>query len=429
MADWLPSEREWIAQLAERVLMGEIALVRSLPRWGMSTVGKSVAKTLGESAVVVDGRSITEGNQKAVRERIDADVATAIEKTGCAQLIFDDYGRAIRRSQGGTLHSMLYRLLVDSTAARDTGAMLIARSADTLDLNFSGSPLISRGQTVVLPVLAAEDADALGIELAALTKLAGESTWLARRFLNTSARQGRVNAVEHLNNDRRRIIGALPPAAVEVLLGARTAANIDATSHEALLCLGSINTGGEFESSALVDESLLLQEARLWSPGWPARPGDSVRRFAELLAGAEDAIWVDRYLLSEPSRVRSFLERLRLLTATRLRLLVSDDRDRPGFAGAISSALGGIDDVDVRFMNRNDRKKLHDRHLVIPALRSGFVLPTAGVILGTDDPGSAVSVPMPTLAMNYAECWDRGSRVFSLHAKLGGSERAPGDGE
>lgn len=33
------------------------------------------------------------------------------------------------------------------------------------------------------------------------------------------------------------------------------------------------------------------------------------------------------------------------------------------------------------------------------SLRSGFVLPTAAVILGADDPGSAVSVPMPDLAI------------------------------
>lgn len=412
VAEWLPSERSWIERLAERVFEGEIVLVRALPRWGLSTVCKSVAEILGDSAVEVEGRAVTEGNQKAVREKIDADVSASIEKSGCAQLIFDDYGRAIRRSQGGTLHSMLYRLLIDSVAARDTGALLVARSGDMLDLNFSGSPLISRAQTVVLPELGEEDSEAVSIEIATLREMVGKSTWLARQFLGVGARQGRVGAVEHLNNDRRRIVEALPPPAVEVLAGARPVRDCDAVSREALLCLGSINAAGDFVPAGLVAESTLLSEVRVSNPGWPADSGESVQRFADLLSGVEDAIWVDRYLFSEPARVRSFLGELRKLTATRLRLLVSDDRDRPDFAGAISAALDGLDGVQVRFMSRHDRRKLHDRHLVFPAMKSGAVLPTAGVILGVDDPGSAVSVAMPALAINYAECWNHGARVW-----------------
>lgn len=411
MTDWLPSERSWLGQLTERVFTGDVVLVRAIPRWGLTAACVSVADALGESAVVVDGRAFTEANQKTARDKIAADVAAAIDRAGCAQLIFDNYGRAIRRSQGGTLHSLLYGVLIDSEAARDTGALLVARSGDMLDLSFSGSPLISRAQTVVLPVLDAEDARVLGFGLPALEKLAGPSTWLARRFLNASPRQGSVSAVEHLNNDRRRIVEALPPAAVEVLAGARRAEDADAVSREALLCLGSISGNGDFEASSLVVESSLLEEVQTHSPGWPATPAESVKRFASLLAGVADATWVDRYLFSEPLRVRAFLIELRKFTSARLRLLVSDDRDRSDFAGAVSSALQDLNDVEVRFMDRRDRRKLHDRHLVIPASRCGFVLPTAGVILGADEPGSAVSVPMPALAINYAECWAHASPI------------------
>jgi hypothetical protein len=410
--EWLPSERSWIDQLTNRVFEGEIVLVRSLPRWGLSAVCKSVADALGESAVAVEGRAITEGNQRVERQRIDEDVSAAIERTGYAQLIFDDYGRAIRRSQGGTLHSMLYRLLVDSEAARDTGALLVARSGDMLNLNFSGSPLISRARTVVLPVLGLEDAEALSTDLAALKAMVGESTWLARQFLGVSTRQGQVGALEHLNNDSRRIVAALPPPTMEVLADARAPHDCDAVSREALLCLGSTDADGTFAPAGLVAESTLLDEVRLRNPGWPAGRGESVQRFADMLAGVEDAIWVDRYLLSEPTKVRAFLVELRRWTATRLRLLVSDDRDRPDFAGTVSLALDGLDGVQVRFMSRHDRRLLHDRHLVLPALGSGFVLPTAGVVLSIDAPGSAVSVPMPALAINYAQCWQRGTRVF-----------------
>lgn len=393
--------------------MGELVLVRSIPRWGLSSACESIADGLGESAVVVDGRAFTEKNQKALREEIDSGVAAAIEKTGCAQLIFDNYGHAIRRSQGGTLHSMLYRLLVDSEGARDTGALLVARPADMLDLRFSGSPLISRTQTVVLPAVTAQDADALGVDFADLTRHAGESTWLARRFINVTARQGTVSAVEHLNNDRRRIVASLPPAAIEVLAGARAAADANAMSREALMCLGSFDANDSFEPSELVRQSQVLAEVQQRNPGWPNRFDDSVRRFALSLAGVQSAIWVDRYLFhAGPSQVRAFLDALRGHTETGLRLLVSEDRTQSGFSREISSALQGLDGVQVRFMNRHDWHQLHDRHLVLPAFQSGYVLPTARVIVGMDDPGSAVSVPMPALAVDYAAFWDRGVPVY-----------------
>lgn len=412
LTNWLPSERSWIERLAERVLDGEIVLVRALPRWGLSTVCKSVVTILGDSAVAVEGRTVKEVNQKDIRDSIDEKVSRNIDKHGCAQLIFDDYGRAIRRSQGGTLHSMLYRLLVDSEDARDTGALLIARSGDSLDLNFSGSPLISRARSVILPSLGADDSATLSIDIDILREMAGDSTWLARQLLGVSNRQGRVGAIEHLNSDRRRIVEALPPAAVEVLAGVKPGRDCDVISKEALLSLGSFDAAGTFKPAKLVSESTLLDEVEIRNPGWPTDSGDSIRIFADMLAGVEDAIWVDRYLFADPLRVRRFLLRLRRLTSTQLRLLVSSDPGRPDLAVSICTALEDIDGVKVRFMDRNDRRKLHDRHLVFPAMRNGIILPTARVILGVDDPGSAVSVAMPALAINYAECWSRGTRVW-----------------
>lgn len=412
--DWLPSEQTWLADLSNRVLTGEITLIRALPRWGMSAACKSISVTLESSAVVVDGRSIIESNQAAVRDKIKLDIAEAIENFGCAQLIFDNYGHALKHSQGGALHSMLYGLLVDSDEARDIGALFVARSNDILDFSFSGSPLISRAETVVLPILEQEDARVLGFSLARLTNLVGESTWLARRFLNSSERQGRVSAVEHLSNDRRRIAAALSPTATEVLAGARATSDLDPISRETLMCLGYFTETGEFETSSLVDESRLRDEIRIQSPGWPSSLDESVKRFAELLEGAEDAIWVDRYLFSCPPMLGNFLFRLRELSSTRLRLLISDDRNRLGFAQEIASVVDVVDDVKVRFMNRNDRHRLHDRHLILSNLKSGYVIPTAGVILGRDDPGSAVSVPMPALAIDYAECWRNGTVVRAV---------------
>lgn len=412
MADWLPSEAKWLNKITDRVFDGHVILVRSIPRWGLTTACEDIANLIGPSAVTVSGRAITENNQKAEREKIDADVRSAINECGFAQLIFDDYGRAIRRSQAGTLHSMLYRLLIDSPSARDTGALLIGRPDDVLDLNFSGSPLISRATSFTLPTLSAEDAKEVGLELREIKELSGDSTWLARRFLRVPRRQGHVSALEHINNDRRRILESLSPAALEVLAGTKSARSLDAASREPLGCLGSFSESGQFGASQIVRESKLLGELKQRNCGWPDTFQESVHRFAELLSGSDNAIWVDRYLFTEPGRAGEFLNTLRSRSRARLRLLTSDDPNRPHFAEDIRAALGSLDDIVVHFMHRHDRGNLHDRHLILPSLGCGFVIPTAGVILGRDAPGSAVSVPMSTLAINFNEYWQRGTKVY-----------------
>ncbi len=410
MVNWLPSERRWIDGLAERVFDGEIVLARAVPRWGITAVCEALSDTLGESVVRVDGRLVTEENQKVFREELDSNIRAAINRTGVAQLLFDNYGRAIRRSQGGHLHSLLYRALVDSPTARDTGALLTARPNDMLDPGFAGSPLISRVRPLVLPALDHDDAELLGISLSDLRVLAGDSTWLARHLLDGGLRQGRVSAVEHLTHDRRRIVEALPPGAVNKLAGGTATSRLDVISREALMCFGCIGPTDEFEPATLVVESALIDEFRAQNPSWPASLDESVERFADLLAGAENAFWVDRWIFSRPSRTREFLDRLRVHTSARLRLLTSDDRDRGAFAQSIAAALEGIEDVEVRFMHWSDRRLLHDRHLALPALKTGYILPTANVVLAVDDPGNAVAARIP--AVDYTPYWSRASRVF-----------------
>ena len=385
-------------------------LVRGLPRWGLSTACQAVSEALGESAILLDGREVTEQNQRDFRDRLVSRVNEVIVRTGWAQLIFDNYGRAIRRSQGGILHSILYQLLIDSPAARDTGALLTARMGESLNLTFSGSPLISRARTVLLPELQESDAHSLGKDLEELRRLAGDSTWLARRLWRDGSRRGRVGVVDHLNHDAARIVESLPPGAVGVLAGSLDRADVDALSREALMCVGTFSDSGSYAPATLVTESALIAEIHRLNPAWPGDLRESVRRFAELLAGAESALWVDRYILREPARVRSFLELLRLRTNARLRLLVSDDRDRQDFAKTVASALQGLDRVEVRFMHWADRKQLHDRHLVLPSLRSGYVLPTSGVILGLDHPGTAVAARIA--AIDYSSYWSRARGVF-----------------
>lgn len=412
MAKWLPSESTWLNQLSERVLIGDILVVRALPRWGLTSACKELCNILGDSAVFVDGKEFTEDAQTEFRDNIDQSIQRALDETGSAQLIFDNYGTAIRRSQGGHLHSMLYRLLIDGKSAQDIGALLTARSDDMLDIEFSGSPLISRAETVVLPTLGPEDAEAVGENIDLIERTFGQSTWLARRLLQSDNRQAVVAAIEHLNADRHRIVRHLPPDTVKTLIASDSISNINPLAQEILLCFGGLDGTGSYWASKVTESSALVQAVQEQSPGWPPGFSDSIERFAALIGDLDDAIWVDRYLLANPLRARRFLGHLQRKVSIKLRLLVSDDRSKPDFLNEIRVALAGLDDIQVRFMTTRDRHELHDRHLVFPSLRCGVVLPTSGVIFGHDSPGSAVSVPLPRLAINYSECWSRGIRVY-----------------
>jgi len=410
-ASWLPSDIRWIEHVIERLIDGETLLVRGLPRTGKSMVCEAISHELGASAYAVFGSRVDEANQGDTRERIRSAVAARIETHGCAQLIFDDYGKAIRRSQGGRLHSFLYGLLVDGPYARDTGALLTSRHGDDLDLRFAGSPLLSRALVLSLPEADNEDAAELGVDLATLRSLAGGSTAFARRMIGQAPATPTMALVEYLKTDRSRIAADVPPEVIEVLLGAGTPDRLSAAGMKILEMFGTIVADRDFQPARVVVESSFIEELSAASPGWPGDRSESLDRFALLLSGAEEALWVDRYLFAQPTELGLFLREVRARTDTRLRLLGSDDREIPDQATRLRSAICGLNGVEARTMTRSDRRLLHDRHLVLPALRTGFVLPTAGVVTGCHRPGSAVSVRMPGLPVNYDDYWRRGALI------------------
>lgn len=413
MIKWLPSESRWIDELADRALTGEILVVRAARGWGLSELATSLVSRLGDSAVLVNGRSFTEENQRNERDALRSKLERVVGSEHCAQLIFDDYGFAIRRSQGGTLHSMLYGLLVDSGVAADIGAVLIARIGDTIDLNLSGSPLLSRAQTMSLPTIGKEDAAVLGIDLQRIRDRVGDGTWLARRISNSrDLSSGELDVVQHLNFSARSIVESLPYPSVEVLAGARRYCEADLLSREALRLFGSVPEGGDYVLGSLVSQSTLLDVVHIESPGWPSNFEASVKRFAELVAGASDCLWVDRYLFSDPQMARKFVDRLRSYSYVRIKFLVSGEKMDSGLKSEIQTAFHGLSNVVVKFMTNYDRRLLHDRHLIISSSMTGFNLPTARVIFGVDDPGSAVVSKLPAFAIDYSECWGRAAPVF-----------------
>lgn len=68
--NWLPTEHLWLESICEGLVEGEVLLVRGLPRWGLSTACQAVSEALGESAILLDGREVTEQNQRDFRDRL-----------------------------------------------------------------------------------------------------------------------------------------------------------------------------------------------------------------------------------------------------------------------------------------------------------------------------------------------------------------------
>ena len=407
----VPSDKAWIEDVAGRLLDGSILLLRGLPRSGKTMLSAAVEELLGPSALMVKGKDFTESSQRDARANLSSNVAGLIEAHHCAQLLFDDYGHAIRRSQGGALHSGLYQLLVDGENARDTGALLTCRYLDNVDARFAGSPLLSRAEIIQPPILADRDAKALGIPLGRLRMSAGHTTSLARRLGPEGSVVRTLGVVEYLVVDTASIVNDLPPHAIEVLVNARQYNDADSISRQALLGLGYVNEEGTFIVAEAVRESGLATELQVRNPGWPNTDRASIDAFVDMLAGSNDAIWIDRYLLKDVARLRSFIESLRAHTDCRLRLLSSDDWDVGGVCKRDAQSFKEIPGVEVRLMKPADRSSLHDRQLILPEQRNGFVLPTARVILGSDAPGSAVAVRIPRLPVDYSYFWRRANDI------------------
>ena len=406
----LPSERDWVDDVADRLLAGDRLLVRGLPRSGKTLLARAVADLLGETAIYVDGANITEQNQAEQHARLRADVEDRVQTHDCAQLVFDGYGRAIRRSRGAILHSQLYGQLVDGSRSRDIGALFTSRYADALDIKVSGSPLLGRVTVIELPTLTDADASKLGLDLETARSSFGDSTTLARLALNAEPMGSADGIVDFLSINATSLGRDLPPGAVQVLVGARNFGEADGMSRRALRSLGSASDGG-YRVARVVADSRLVSELGAKNHRWPGTDAASVDRFCELIDDCLNALWVDRYLFEHPEPLARFLTSVRRSTAVPIRLLGKPVTDHRVVRVGISAHIDKVPNVEARVMSYQDVKALHDRHLVDPTRGIGFVLPTADVILGRVEPGSAVSVVMPSLDFNYDDCWSRGASL------------------
>lgn len=309
------------------------------------------------------------------------------------------------------MHSQLYGQLVDGPYGRDIGALFTSRYADVLDLKVSGSPLLGRAEFIELPKLSKEDAAILGLMIGQARSYYGDVTSLAHVAFRSGAFATAEAVSGFVSANATSFVRDLPPDAARVLLGERSFSAADGASRQALRGLGTEDDGTYTIAQAVV-QSKLLSELRSRNPGWPKGKVHSVARFVELLSDAPNAIWVDRYLYEKPNHLARFLKEVRSVNDTPIRLLGKPVNDYALVRHDIATALKGIADIDARVMAYSDVSRLHDRHLVSPSFDTGYILPTAGVILGFDDPGSAIVVKMPSIAFEYEACWRRGGSLI-----------------
>jgi hypothetical protein len=340
-------------------------------------------------------------DSEAVNATILEPIAAAIRKFGRAQLVFDDFDRALDGPIGPLLERVLYEALVDAPGAGAIGAVFFLRVSSRMQAISRGSPIASRLETRFLPGW--DEADLAGASWKAAPmatrELVGESGSMLARLTDS----GFETLVEDMRPRSDAALRDLPADVRRVIQGDRTESmgsiavrRVDWVLHHA---------EGQPHLTTIARRLGLGAQSLATSAQWPDTFPGSVRKFAELAAGAAAVIWVDRYLYSEVASLEQFLRGLRALTEVPVQLIGSRMAGRV-HPPTVASMAASIPDIDARYMPQSRIKDLHDRHLVRSREQSGWLVPTSRVILGLDAPGSAVCAKADAFGLDYDLMWE-----------------------
>lgn len=382
------SIQQWVEDVAVRLLEADRLLLRLAPRVGKSHLIGMLAETLGPTAIRVDGADFAEAEQTARRSKLKDALNETLEVHGSAQLLFDGYDRALMRSQGARLQSWLTHQLIDGENARDIGAIFTARCSTTVHLAGAGSPLMARVTPVLPPTLAEESSDAWFGDAALLADRAASDDHLTRALL-----------IDKFELDTGYIADVRRAARRQLEIGGLDAAH---DSYQARCAVhGLLHSAGK---TLLLDrlESALFAAPES-TPAWPEESLASVERFVDLVAGADEVIWSDRYMYRDIEPLRSFLKAVTDKSGARILLLgdsvVSDRRVTRAEMARLTSVVG----VEARWMTPSQHRDLHERHLVTGV--GGWVVPQVHVIVGLQARGSAVAAPTTGFGVDYWTVW------------------------
>lgn len=399
-----PSVQEWVSLTSERVIQGDRLYTLAPPHFGATTLSQLISDYLGESAIYVDGSTFTEANQDDERDALIAMLQKTVNAHGLAQLVFDNYHSALKRTKGGRLQASLVALLVDGAQARDIGALFFARLIGPIHLDTRGSPLISRSLAWPLPRIHQDDLEA-GADLEECR----------RRWGHLAVPMGLTGGVIKDTNYGQRVADVrvsgpsiatdFPLAVRAAILGGYDLSRLTVGERDAVDAF-RVNDGlTQLTRDANLDAHLEVSEVAVDHVN--SSPADF---FTELVGDTDRVVWCDRYLFSEIPRLADFLRRVRRLTGAEINLLgLRQIRDTAVPSDGELSALRAIPGVKVRFMNESDVRLLHDRHLARIHSGGGFVLPTSRVLLGLDVPGSAVVTRASSFGVDYESIWSGSS--------------------
>ncbi|MGA5498197.1 ATP-binding protein [Streptomyces cinereoruber] len=410
----LPSQQKWVQAACEYLIDGEIVIARGVPGSGKTTLLNAVENELGDTSILARGRSYTEQDQVTRNENLQRQVDEALKRHGTAHLLFDDYPHALLRSHGLRLQRQLLHLLVDGEQAVDIGALLTGRWARSMHLISRGSPLVARARVMPLPSVTESDFEAIGCaqSLDAVAAVGGNTALLAK-VTSVLGRPALHQVREAAELRAAQWVQDVPWDAVQWIKNVVRNGPIELPSNdlasEALAPLVFTVGNGRYDVVSALRSGAALAALDGRAPTWPNRWAESVATFCGLLAGATAVVWVDRYLAVDPPKLLQFLRAVRATCGTQIRMLIA--RDQAKNIDASTMAAFSELDCPIRMMHPGDRKQLHDRHLIfLGGRQGGVVMPTGGVVLCNDPPGTAMAVQAPLLDQNLIrDAWGRSS--------------------
>lgn len=385
----------WIEEVAVRLLEGDRLLLRLAPRVGKSYLVRLLGATLGPTAVIVDGADFTEEDQAGQRARLQSALEATLEEHGSAQLLFDGFDRALIRTQGPRLQAWLTKQLIDGNHARDLGALFTARCSTATHRDGAGSPLMSRVAPILPPTRSAPNP---GAEL--------ERSW----FGDAAVIADRVERVGELTPELLVDQFEVDPtfiADVRAAAGALIARGTVDPIHDsyAARCAsyGLLHIGGKTRFLERLEPLLLGSQEP--NPAWPEQTATSIERFVDLIAGADQVLWSDRYMFRDIEPLRSFVQAVVSRSDTEIHLLGGAEVNDRVVSRAEMARLTSLAKVSARWMTSSDFRNLHERHLVTGT--GGWVIPQVHVIVGRQRPGSAVAAPTSGFGVDYWTIWKR----------------------
>lgn len=385
----------WIEDVAVRLLEGERLLLRLAPRVGKTHFIGRLAATLGPTAVVVRGIDFTETEQASQRTQLQESLNRALATHGSAQLLFDGYDRALARSQGARLQAWLTSQVVDGVHARDIGAIFTARCSTAVHRGGAGSPLMSRVTPILPPTL-----DMATPPSETEHSWFGDAAVIVDRVSSTSHLTPQV-LIDQFELDTSYITDVREVARAQIERGVLDAAH---DSYPARCAVhGLIYAGGKTRLLERLETALLASPES--DPAWPDQTSASIDRFVELISGADQVLWSDRYMYRDIEPLRSFLQAVVSRSETEIHLLGGRDVSERTVTRAEMARLTSLQGVSARWMTSSDFRDLHERHVVTGP--GGWVVPQVHVIVGRQPPGSAVAARTSGFGVDYWTVWKR----------------------